>query len=150
MTAKLDDLSDVVKCLRDQNHKQQNHILKNETYSRPDNLLFRGFIASDEPCDVIVRNILTKMGVRSANSIQFVRCHYLDRKQQIIARFQSYADRERVWRSRFNLNSPDTRHIYVSEDFPAAIAAERKQLYPVFKAAKQLPEYHRKVTVIDD
>ena len=36
------------------------------------------------------------------------------------------------------------------EDFPAAITAERKQLYPILKAAKVIPEYHRKVTIINN
>ena len=35
----------------------------------------------------------------------------------------------------------------MSEYFPDAITAERKQLYPILKAAKVIPEYHRKVTV---
>ena len=34
LVAKLDSLQDMVLCLKDQNEKQQNHILKNETYSR--------------------------------------------------------------------------------------------------------------------
>ena len=38
----------------------------------------------------------------------------------------------------------------MSEDFPAAITAERKQLYPILKAAKVIPEYHRKVTIINN
>ena len=150
LTSQIATLNDMVICLREQNTKQQNHILKNETYSRRDNLLFRGFEAAEEPCEVIVRRIMTKMGIQSVDRIQFVRCHYLDGGKQIIVRFQSYADRERVWRSRFNLKSIGNKQYYVSEDFPASISADRKQLYPVFKAAKVLPEFHKKVTVIDN
>ena len=150
LSDKINRLSDMVECLREQNTKQQRHILKNETYSRRDNLLFRGFNASDEPCEVIVRRILSKMGLQGVDHIPFVRCHYLEGKNQIIVRFQSYTDREKVWRNRFSLKSTGHNQFYVSEDFPASIAADRKQLYPVFKAAKTLPEFHRKVTIIDN
>ena len=150
LISKVNSLTDTVECLREENERQQMHILKNETYSRRENLLFRGFEPSDVPCDIIVRSIMTSMGVQGVNQIHFVRCHYLDNKQQIIVRFQSYADRERVWEKRFNLKNIENKRYYISEDFPSKIAAERKQLYPVFKAAKIRPEYHRKVTVINN
>ena len=36
------------------------------------------------------------------------------------------------------------------EDFPAAITTERIQFYPILKAAKDIPEYRRKVIVINN
>ena len=150
LSNKIDTLNDVIECLKEQNNKQQQHILKNETYSRRNNLLFRGFDSTEDPCDVIVRRIILKTGIQGVERIQFVRCHYLEGRKQIIARFQCYADRDRVWKNRFNLKSTVHNQCYVSEDFPASIVSDRKQLYPVFKAAKILPEFHRKVTIIDN
>ena len=37
--------------------------------------------------------------------------------------------------------------LHVLEDFPTEIETQRKQLYPVLKAARALPEYHKKVTM---
>ena len=35
----------------------------------------------------------------------------------------------------------------MAEDFPSAIVTQRRQLYPVYKAAKDLLQYQRKVTM---
>lgn len=148
LEAKVNNLNDLVMCLQDQNNNQQRHILQNESYSRRDNLLFSGYPPSNKKCDVIVREIMKLMNIDNVDSIQFVRCHYVEEKSKIIVRFQFYADRERVWKGRFNLKNHENRAYYVSEDFPRAIVAERKQLYPVFRAAKQLPVYNNKVTVV--
>ena len=52
----------MIECLKEQNNKQQHHILKNETYSRRNNILFRGFDSKEDPCDVTVRRIILKTG----------------------------------------------------------------------------------------
>ena len=36
---------------------------------------------------------------------------------------------------------------YIAEDFPSAIISKRRQLYPIYKAAKSLPMYQRKVSM---
>ena len=95
------------------------------------------------------RNSL-KWGVEAVDRIQMVRCHYLNNNKQIIARFHSFANRERVWKKSFYRKTTENKQLYVSEDFPAAITAERKQLHPILKAAKVIPEYHRKVTIINN
>ena len=83
----IDTLNDVIECVKEQNNKQQHHILKNETYSRRNNILFRDFDSTEDPCDVIVRRILSKTWIQGVERIQFVRCHYLEGRNQIIARF---------------------------------------------------------------
>ena len=84
------------------------------------------------------------MGIPNEKNIRFQRCHYLNDKKQIIARFQHYTDRERVWLNRYKLKQ--TTH-YIAEDFPNAIISKRRQLYPIYKAAKNLPTYQRKVSM---
>ena len=79
--------------------------------------------------------------MEAVDLIQMVHCHYLNNNKQIIARVHSFADREQVWKKRFNLKTSENKQLYVSEDFPAAITAERKQLYPILK---------EKVTVINN
>ena len=80
-----------------ENKRQKEHILKNETYSRRDNLVFRGIrVTRDdhEPCEAKVRKIFKAMGLQNFDRIPFVRCHYLDERKQIIVRFQWFSDRE--------------------------------------------------------
>ena len=87
------------------------------------------------------------MGIQNVRNIKIVRCYYLNEQKQIIARFQSYTDSELVWASRYKLNNTN---IFFAEDFPSAIVSRRKQLYPVCKAAKSIPAYHKKVTMRGD
>ena len=97
-------LSEAVEFLLAENKKRDNHILQNECYSRRENLLFRGYTTRNndtESCEDKVRHIMTMMGVRNVQNIKMVRCHYLNEQKQIIAGFQSYTDRERVWASRY-------------------------------------------------
>ena len=121
--------------------------MRNETYSRRDNLIFRGYTVTNndpEKCEEKVRNIIKVMGIPHSQNIPFVRCHYLNDQKQIIVRFQQFSDRERVWVNRYKLKQTS---FYVAEDFPSVIASQRRQLFPVYKAAKDLPMYHRKVSM---
>jgi len=134
LTSKLDHLSDAVQFLMAENKKQKEHIIKNELHSRRENLIFRGFSPNPEDtesCEVKVRTIFRAMGIPNLERIQFARCHYLREKKQIIVRFQWSADREVIWMNRYKLRNTQ---FYVTEDFPAVIESQRKQLYPVFKS----------------
>ena len=51
---------------------------------------------------------------------------------------------------RFNRKTFENKQLKVSVDFLAAITAERKQLYPILKSGKFIPEYHLNVTVINN
>ena len=104
----INHLSEAVEFLLAENKKRDNHILQNECYSRRENLLYRGYTTRNndtESCEDKVRHIMTMMGVRNVQNIKMVRCHYLNEQKQIIARFQSYTDRERVWASRYKLKT---------------------------------------------
>ena len=148
LSSKVDNyISDAVEFLLIENRKRDDHILRNESYSRRENLVFRGYtVAQDDPesSEDKVRNIIRAMGIPNEKNIRFQRCHYLDNKKQIIARFQHYTDRERVWLNRYKLKQTT---YYIAEDFPNAIISKRRQLYPIYKAAKNLPIYQRKVSM---
>ena len=140
-------ISDAVEFLLIENKKRDDHILRNESYSRRENLVFRGYTAANddpESSEDKVRNIIRAMGIPNEKNIRFQRCHYLNDKKQIIARFQHYTDRERVWLNRYKLKQTT---YYIAEDFPNAIISKRRQLYPIYKAAKNLPTYQRKVSM---
>lgn len=147
LVTKVESLTNTIECLKNQNQQQNQHIVNLESYGRRENLIFRGFQPTEQPCLTTVHKIMQQMGVENSQHIQFERCHYLENRREIIARFSSFRDRERVWGKRFNLKGSQ---LYVAENFPRSILAERKQLYPVFNAAKVLPEYQRKVTIINN
>ena len=106
--SKINHLSKAVEFLLVENKKRDNHILQNESYARREHLLFRGYTTRSndtESCKDKVRHIMTVMGIEDVQNIKIVRCHYLNEQKQIIARFQSYTDRELVWASRYKLNN---------------------------------------------
>ena len=145
LTSKVTYLSEALEFVLSDNRKRDEQILNNETYSRRDNLIFRGFVVGRndrETPEMKVRSILSTMQI--TDNIPFVRCHYLYGNKQIIVRFQWYSDREKIWKNRYKLKGSN---FYVAEDYPPAIDHQRKQMFPVFNAAKQLPEYNRKVTM---
>ena len=76
--------------------------------------------------------------------IPFIRCHCLNGNRKIIVRFQRYSDRERIWKNRYRLKGTN---FYIAVDLPIVVEQQRKQLFPVLKAAKQLPECNKKVTM---
>ena len=84
------------------------------------------------------------MGIEGADAIPFSRCHYLKDHRKIIVRFERSTDRAYVWSKRFALKNSS---FYVSEEFLHAIEAQRRQLYPILKAAKAIPQYQKKITV---
>lgn len=147
LSVKVENLTEALEFVLCENQKQKEHIWKNESYSRRENLIFRGFTVSrndQESSETKVRNIIKSMGIQQSDRIPFVRCHYLREQKQIIVRFQWFADRERIWRNRYKLKNSN---FYVAEDFPPEIEAQRRQLYPILKAAKFIPEFQNKVTM---
>ena len=136
----------------DENNKLKEHILKNESYSRRENLIFRCITSSAEPCEKIVRNILCKMNIAGIchETVPIVNCHNLNSsKTQIIVRFLMYCDRDRVWSSRRSLKTA-APEIYLAENFPSEIEYRRRQLYPMVAAANRADEYRQKVRLTGD
>ena len=131
--SKINHLSEAVEFLLAENKKRDNHILQNESYSRRENLLFRGYTTRSndtESCEDKVRHIMTVMGIQNVQNIKIVRCHYLNEQKQIIARFQSYTDRELVWASRYKLKNTNnlllkTSHLRLYLDRSSCIQCVR-------------------------
>ena len=90
LASKVDNyFSDAVEFLLSENKKRDEHILRNESYSRRENIVFRGYkVTRDDPesSEDKVRKIIKAMGIPNVQSIRFQRCHYLNDKKQIIVR----------------------------------------------------------------
>ena len=124
--------------------------VKQELYSRRDNLVFTGIPdckdENDQQCKVAVHKFFHnqwKLAPEHANNIQFIRCHRLGAfkaasHRSVIARFRNFEDRQSVWLSCKHLrDQPYT----MSEDFPRRIAFRRRLLYPIFREARKSGRY---------
>ena len=100
LSSKVQYLTEALEYLLNENKERDGHVLRNETYSRRDNLIFQGFTVSTddhEKCEDKVRTILGVMGIPNPQNIKFIRCHYLnDQKQTIDGLLQLFSDCERV------------------------------------------------------
>ena len=126
----------------------KNSIDKNESYSRRDNLIFTGFnIHKDDKrqcSDILREDVFIKhlsMSKQEADSVKFVRCHFLSKKPgmsrvSLIARFESYQDRTVVWNKRRSV-----KDLFISEDFPIEINKRRNKLRPILKEASKHSQY---------
>jgi ribA/ribD-fused uncharacterized protein len=138
--------------LRTENYKlqstvndMQQKLLNLELQSRRNNLIFCGVPEQEnekwEDCENAVADILGSIGMQG---VKFERVHRLGQKRQgshrhIIAKFCYYKDKERAWKSRFdlaNIEIPAT-NLWITEDYPPEIQKKRKALYPALRAAKR-------------
>lgn len=124
------------------NSQLQAQVTKNETYSRRENLIFRGVPNSNLPPIMQIRRILHNMRIPNAHIIPIARCHFLNTshsQKQIIVRFISFVDRERIWDMRMNLRGS---RITLLEDFPPKVEHCRRELTPIASLATSLPGYN--------
>ena len=133
-------------------------MVKMETYTRQNNLLFYGFpeyrYESDLDCYQKVRNVIAKLDLNP--NMQIARCHrkgpYSPNQKSprpIIVAFQWFGDRNAIWSRKKWLKRIDD-NIFVSEDFPEEIERRRRILYPIFKKARRLPAYKGQVSMQKD
>ena len=123
--------------------------IKAEAYSRRDNLIFEGIphVENEDLEKVLKEMIRVKMHCPQANTMKFVRIHRLpgpSRPQRVIAKFHYFQDRQTVWGKRFQLKG---QKIWVSEDYPVEVRNRRQVLYPIFKAARSLPNTRATLSV---
>ena len=136
--------------LRNEVGEVTTRLVRNEAYSRRDNLVLYGLKedAAEKPEETMrkMRQVMAeRLGlVQLSREIQIVRCHRKGksdtrghgdrppRARPIITRFQWYGDRQAVWRARGQLR--DTP-LALSEDFPEEYVEDRKVLKPALRAA---------------
>ena len=143
---KFDKLHREFCCQTKENTSFKEQSVKQELYSRSDNLVFTGIPDRKDETDGQCRTSLhqffeNKLKLTSAASknIQFVRCHRLGTfkagsHRSVIARFVNFNDRQSVWMACKQLRG---QPYSISEDFPRRIAFRRRLLYPIFREAKK-------------
>lgn len=116
-------------------------LIKLESYGRRDNLLLHGIPERpQENCADLVLKTLSDAGITMETDRPFVRVHRnppgppsMNRNRPIIIRFHHFHDRMTVWKHRGNVQGA-----HLTEDFPAEIQANRRQLVPYLALAKTL------------
>ena len=120
----------------------QKKILDFDVQSRRSNLIFDGITEIDsetwDKTEEILKQILAeKMDIM--DDIKFERVNRIGKKipekpRPIIAKFHSFKDRNIVWTKRNELQGTS---IWISEDYPQPIKANRRKLMPFFLAARK-------------
>lgn len=126
--------------MKTDNKQLRDHILRLESQSRRDNLIFNGVQEKEnENCMKVVYQILKdKMGFTNPQKcIKISRCHRLGPKSQhqtrpIIFKLHYFPDREMIWDKRRKLTGSN---VFISEDFPNEIKQRRQQLEPIRRKA---------------
>lgn len=133
-----------LKSVEAENVNLKNHLLKNETYSRRDNLIFKGLgVTTNANCEAVVKSVCRDIGVQNADNLQFQRCHKLNKfpTGPVIARFEHYKDRDNVWNKKNRL--PKSK--YICEDFPISVEKNRRVLFPIFAKSQRSVHYKNRV-----
>ena len=147
---KFDKLHREFCCQTKENNSFKEQSVKQELYSRRDNLVFTGIPDRQDETDSqsktslhqFFENNLKLTSVASKN-IQFVRCHRLGAfkagsRRPMIARFVHFNDRQSIWMACQHLKG---QPYSISEDFPRRISFRRRLLYPIFREAKKSGRY---------
>lgn len=133
--------------LRKQNKVLEDRAIRQEAYSRRENILIHGVQESrsgNESCNQVVEKIFQELEVGPFN---LTRCHRIGQYKNpaanqshpsprpIIVRFSHFPDKVTVMKKSQVLNA---KNIFLSDDYPTEIQARRLKLKPVFRAAKNV------------
>ena len=150
--------------LQSDQQKFNERLIRQETYSRRDNLVFEGIPEpqtgkeTDKDCwNAVMDLLVNQMEIKDARHIKVVRCHRVgpppsghragaSRPRSIMMKLHWYGDRQMIWDAKYKLKN--TRY-FVNEDFPAEIIHRRKQLLPIMKKAWKLPHMKKAYLSVD-
>lgn len=144
--------------INQENIKLKSQVNYLDNYGRRNNLVVRGIAeTNEEDCVKLLRSFLKNnlnMDDNFTNSVKFVRCHRLGKKQAtqswgrpIIVRFVYFTDRELVWKQRHCLSKSS---FSLNENFAADTEFNRNRLYPIYRDAKNKPQYQKKIVMVKD
>ena len=125
--------------LRSENKTLEDKILRQEAYSRRENILIHGIEEkANESCKAIVGNLTSDLKL---GPFPLQRCHRIGKQRTeskgprpIIARFLQYTDKVELMKKKNELRK---KNIRLSDDNPKEINDRRLKLKPVLETAKQ-------------
>ena len=143
--------------------KQQSN--NNENYSRRKKIVIRGITEKDNEtnvmCEEEARTFMCEklnLSMETVSAMDIVRCHRMggldgkrrgrhEQKRPLIVRFNNFKDKSAVWEKRFELAGSNYS---LSENYSRATEFNRQKLYAIFKRAKNLDNYKKKVFLNGD
>ena len=148
----IEHLKNELKALEVENTTFKEQVIRQEAYSRRDNLLFYGIQESGnlETEDELRQFFTSTLGLQQKESrdIMIARCHRIGKRQAtnqprpIIARFVLDKEKDKIWKRKSLLK---TTPYIILEDFPMEVINRRKLMYPLFQEAKKRDKYAKLV-----
>ena len=134
------ELENKVQSLQSENTELKQKLEKLELHSRQNNVKFHGiFEAANEKCEEVLlsklRDICPEFGTRTFNRVHRFGPKVKGQTRGIIASFAHYKDKIYL---KSNIPALIAKNIYTSDDLPHAMEARKRELLPIFKAARNL------------
>ena len=137
-----------LKATENENQVLKEHILRQELYSRRDNLIFEGIKEeADQTTEAVLKRFLSSvLGFKAeeCHNLLISRCHRMgkvqgkDQPKAIIVHFVLDKDKSNIWQKRSLLKN--TSYV-IRKNYPIEITNRRKLMYPLFlEARKKDPE----------
>ena len=132
-------LKNELKALEVENTTLKEQVIRQEAYTRRENLLFYGIQESGylDTEDELRQFFTSTLGLQQKENreIMIARCHRIGKRQatnqpsSIIARFVLDKEKVKIWKRKSLLKS--TSYI-IQEEFPIEVINRRKLMYPLF------------------
>ncbi len=129
----VDKLESEVQMLKERNKQLEEKVLRQENYSRRENVIIHGMpVNEEEDCYDLMKGIFARINV---GPLVLSRCHRLHYgKRPIIARFLNYQDKVTVMKNRRLLKGSN---IFINDDVAPETSAQQDELLPVMKYLRQ-------------
>ena len=143
---KCDFIEEELKYMKIENQRLKEEVLKQEMYSRRNNIKLYGITCPTERLEEHIVQILSTVGI-SLKYQDIVRVHYLTPptrgpNRPILLQLFHWKEKKKIMDKKDSLKS---RNVIIQEDYPILIQERRKKLLPVFfKALELYPELNPK------
>ena len=123
-----------------------------ECYSRKQNLIFDGLEETEnENCEKKVLPLIKKdLGI-NVNENALIACHRLGQKTEgvvrpVMVRFLNTKTRNSVWEKKSKIR----KGVSLKENFSEEVEERRRVLYPIYRKAKTMEKYKKKIKLVKD
>jgi len=140
--------------------KINDFLLRKDVETRRNNLLIHGLVEkaweTTEMIEKEVRDFLKQQLKIENVTMAFKNVYRVGargrKNRPILVTFHDATERHAVWKVRDRIPNPDAMasKMFITQDYPLEIQARRRRLVPIFKKAKQLPEYKDATFLYDD
>ena len=139
------DLEDKVKKLEIENKRLRERLVRQESYSRRENIKVLGIEEkSNEDCEqellMLLKQFYPHFDDRTFTIVHRVGKKYKDTNRTMIARFHHLKDKFMLQKCSHDIYKKSK--VSILDDFPQEVVSARKALLPILRTAKSLPEFN--------